>query len=301
MAITKHVYQSFIKATPQQVWDAIVEPSWTRRYFHGSAFDSPPVKGQPYRTTIGEGRPAVDGVIEEVDPPHRLIMTWHTLYDAAMSEEPPSRVEWIVEPVGDGLTRLRLEHGDLARSPLTWANVKDGWVYVLDGLKTLVETGESLPPLTAPLTPIEDAAGEWHRAQGIECNNSTWEMIEAERTPDNDEEMLRRAYASAYHWARAVRRGPANDARGAWLLAKVQLLVGQPELSLRYADRCMAVCLGHGLADFDLAYAHEARARALKALGDDVAAAQSWEMAKAVPIADAEDQAVLDADLAVAL
>ena len=301
MAITKHVYQIFIKATPQQVWDAIVEPSWTRRYFHGSAFDSPPVKGQPYRTTIGEGRPAIDGVIEEVDPPHRLIMTWHTLYDAAMSEEPPSRVEWIVEPVGDGLTRLRLEHGDLARSPLTWANVKDGWVYVLDGLKTVVETGESLPPLTAPLPPIEDAAGEWHRAQGIECNNSAWEMIEAERTSDNDEEMLRRAYASAYHWARAVRRGPANDARGAWLLSKVQLLVGQPELSLRYADRCMAVCLEHGHADFDLAYAHEARARALKALGDDVAAAQSWEMARAVPIADAEDQAILDADLAVAL
>ncbi len=54
MAITKHVYQIFIKATPEQVWDAIIEPSWTRRYFHGTAFDSPPVKGEPYRTTIGE-------------------------------------------------------------------------------------------------------------------------------------------------------------------------------------------------------------------------------------------------------
>jgi hypothetical protein len=61
----------------------------------------------------------------------------------------------------------------------------------------------------------------------------------------------------------------------------------------------MAVCQEHGLADFDLAYAHEARARALKALGDDVAAAQSWEMAKTVPIGDAEDQAILDADLAI--
>jgi len=45
MAITKHVYQIFIKATPEQVWDAIIEPSWTRRYFHGTAFDAPPVKG----------------------------------------------------------------------------------------------------------------------------------------------------------------------------------------------------------------------------------------------------------------
>jgi uncharacterized protein YndB with AHSA1/START domain len=301
MAITKHVYQIYIKATPEQVWEAIVEPSWTRRYFHGTAFDSPPVKGQPYRTTIVDGRPAVDGVIEELDPPNRLVMTWHVLYDAAMSEEPASRVEWIVERAGDDLTRLRLEHGDLAGSPLTWANVKDGWVYVLDGLKTLIETGEPLPPLAITIAPVDDAAGEWHRSQGIECNNSTWEMIEAERTPENDEEMLRRAYASTYHWARAVRRVPANEARGAWLLAKVQLLVGQPELSLRYADRCMTICQEHGLADFDLAYAYEARARALKALGDDEAAGQAWEMAKSVPIADAEDRAILDADLAVSL
>jgi hypothetical protein len=126
-------------------------------------------------------------------------------------------------------------------------------------------------------------------------------MIEAERNPENDEEMLRRAYTSAYHWARAVRRGPENEARAAWLLAKVQLLAGQPELSLRYADRCLALCGEHGLEDFDLAYAHDARARALKALGDDIAAAQSWELAKEVPIADPEDQAILDADLAVAL
>ena len=301
MAITKHVYQIFIKATPEAVWEAIVEPSWTRRYFHGTSFDSPPVKGEPYRTTIADGRPAVDGVIEELDPPNRLVMTWHVLYDAAMAEEPPSRVEWIVEPMGDGLTRLRLEHGDLALSPLTWANVKDGWVYVLDGLKTVIETGESLPALTAELQPIEDTDGEWHRAQGIECNNSTWEMIEADRTPENDEEMLRRAYASTYHWARAARRVPANDARGAWLLAKVQLLAGQPQLSLRYADRCLEVCKQYGLADFDLAYAYEARARALKALGDDIAAGESWDLAKSVPIADAEDQAILDADLAVAL
>jgi hypothetical protein len=85
------------------------------------------------------------------------------------------------------------------------------------------------------------------------------------------------------------------------LLAKVQLLVGQPELSLRYADRCMSICQEHGLDDFDLAYAYEARARALKALGDDAGAAQSWEVAKSVPIADPDDQAILDADLAFGL
>lgn len=144
-------------------------------------------------------------------------------------------------------------------------------------------------------------AGDLHRAQAIVANNSTWELIDKpDRSPDDDEEMLRRAYASTYHWARAAGRGPQNEARGAWLVSKVQLLVGRPELALHYADWCMAVCVEHGLVDFDLAYAHEARARALKVLGRDEESAAAWQLAVAVPIADPEDRAVLDADFAVA-
>ena len=67
---------------------------------------------------------AVDGMIEEMEPPNRLMMTWHALYDTAMSEEPPSRVQWIVDRWATGLTPAALEHGDLAASPLTWANSK---------------------------------------------------------------------------------------------------------------------------------------------------------------------------------
>jgi hypothetical protein len=85
------------------------------------------------------------------------------------------------------------------------------------------------------------------------------------------------------------------------MLAKVQLLAGSAQLSLRYADACMAQCQQHGLVDFDLAYAHEARSRALHALGRIDEAAGEWAAAKAVPIADADDRAILDADLAVAL
>ena len=54
-------------------------------------------------------------------------------------------MEWTVENVGEGLTRVRLVHGNLDQSPLTWENVKDGWVWILDGMKTLLETGHPLP------------------------------------------------------------------------------------------------------------------------------------------------------------
>lgn len=304
MAITRHVYRIYVKASIETVWNAIIDPAFTRRYFHGTAFDEPPGAGAPYRTSTSDGAGAIDGVIEELDPPRRMVMTWHTLYDAALATEPPSRVEWTLAEAGDGLTQVDLVHGDLALSPLTWANVRHGWTWILDGLKTVVETGGELPPLSsqgilgARAATEGDPDGDWHRAQGIECFNSTWEMIEAERTPANDEEMLRRAYASTYHWQRAARRGPENDVRGLWLLAKVQLLAGHAEISLNYADKCLARCEQHGLADFDLAYAHEARARALKRLGRDDDAATEWAAALAVPIADGEDQAVLDADLA---
>jgi uncharacterized protein YndB with AHSA1/START domain len=305
MAITRHVYRIHIKAPIDTVWNALVDPAFTRRYFHGTAFDEPPRAGQPYRTSLPDGRGAVDGVIEEMSPPNRLVMTWHTLYAPALAEEPPSRVEWTLTEAGDGLTQVDLVHGDLAHSPLTWANVRHGWTWILNSLKTLLETGDDLPPVTADTSATDgasdDVAGEWHRAQAVECNNATWEMVEADRTPDNDEEMLRRAYASAYHWQRAARSGPENEARALYMLSKVHLLAGQPQPAMSYADRCMAQCQQHGLVDFDLAYAHEARARALQALDRFGEAADAWAAAKAVPIANSEDQAILDGDLAVGL
>lgn len=123
-------------------------------------------------------------------------------------------------------------------------------------------------------------------------------MVESARTPANDEEMLRRAYAAAYHWQHAEGRGPANEARALWLLAKVHLVAGLAERALHYADACVTECARHGLADFDLAYALEARARALQVLGRTDEAASEWVAARAVPIADPDDRAAVEADLA---
>ena len=150
MSLNAHVYQIYIAASPELVWAAITESEWTRRYFHTTSFVEPPQRGKAYRTVRADGRPAIDGVIEEMQPPAegspgRFVQTWHILYDATLEQEPPSRVEWTVENAGEGLTRVRLVHGDLDQSPLTWENVKDGWVWILDSMKTLLETGRPLP------------------------------------------------------------------------------------------------------------------------------------------------------------
>lgn len=296
---TRHVYRVYIRASAEEVWQALIDPEFTRQYFHDTAFDESPQTGQPYRTTMSNGAPAIDGIIEVCEPPRRLVQTWHVLYDAAMAEEPPGRVEWTITDAGEGMVRLDLVHGDLARSPLTWAHVKDGWVLIVESLKSLLETGRPLPPETMNEPAVgQDPTGDWHRAQGIECNNAIWDLVGEPASPERNEELLRRAYASAYHWQRAARRTPANEVRARYMLAKVHLLTGSPDTSLRYADGVLAGCEEHGLADFDLAYAHEARARALAALGREAESMAAWSAARAVPIADPEDLAIVEADFA---
>jgi uncharacterized protein YndB with AHSA1/START domain len=141
----QHVYEIEIRAEVEDVWHALTDPDSTRQYFHATHWTSPPVAGEPFRTLLPDGRVAVDGVVEEVDPPHRLVHTWHPVYDDELATEPPSRVSWILTARGDGSTHLRLVHDRLDASPLTAENVREGWVRILDSLRSLLETGAPLP------------------------------------------------------------------------------------------------------------------------------------------------------------
>jgi len=140
-----------------------------------------------------------------------------------------------------------------------------------------------------------------HRALAAEANNSTWEILGKPRdqiSPEEAEEMTRRAYAAAYHWQRAEGSIPANSARADWLLSRTWVVREEGAQAMNYAKRCMATCEASSLADFDLAYAHEALARAHACLGQAPEARWHREMAAQVPIADPEDKAVVDGDLA---
>jgi len=141
-----------------------------------------------------------------------------------------------------------------------------------------------------------DAAA--HRRLAIEANNSAWELLDGRvHTPEETDELLGRAYAAAYHWQRAADRRPENSARASWLLSRCHVVLGHGELALHHADRCTQVVAEAGLQDFDLAYAHEARARALACLGRRDEAERELTAAWAVEVAEAEDREVVEADL----
>ena len=100
----------------------------------------------------------MDGFIEEMQPPAegrpgRFVQTWRTRYDPELEQEPPSRVEWTGQNVGERLTLVRLVHDNLEQSPLTWENVKDGWIWILNSMKTLLETGQPLPRVSEEHVP----------------------------------------------------------------------------------------------------------------------------------------------------
>jgi uncharacterized protein YndB with AHSA1/START domain len=145
IAQTTQVYSVFIRATPEQVWDAITKPEFTTKYFYGSVIDSTFEAGAPYVGWSGDrSQQYVDGEVEEADPPRLLRHTWRALYDEETAAEPRSRVSWEIEAQDGGVTRLTVVHDRLVASPKTAASVGGGWPFVLSGLKTLLEAGEPM-------------------------------------------------------------------------------------------------------------------------------------------------------------
>jgi uncharacterized protein YndB with AHSA1/START domain len=151
---TTQVYSVFIRATPEQVWDAITKPEFTARYFYGSVIDSTFEPGTPYLGWSSDrAQQYVDGEVLECDPPRRLRHSWRALWDEETAAEKHSRVLWEIEPQDGGVTKLTVVHDQLDASPKTALSVAGGWMYVLSGLKTLLETGEPL------VSPDEDRRG----------------------------------------------------------------------------------------------------------------------------------------------
>ena len=137
------IYELFIRTTPQKLWQALTDGALTKIYFFGETIHSDFKPGSPWHSTGPKGSRDVEGTVLEADPPRRLVMTWHVLYDPALSDE-LSRVTYEIQKRG-AVCKLTATH-ELTSAPLTAKQVgTDGWQLVLSALKTLLETGEALP------------------------------------------------------------------------------------------------------------------------------------------------------------
>ena len=141
-ALATQVYQVFIKATPEAIWDAITKPEFTERYFYGARIENTP---KQHLSLAQDGADLGSAPTLEFDPPRKLVHGWQSLYDPELAEEEPSRVSWEIEPQDGGYCLLTVTHDQLDGAPKTAESVSGtGWMMVLSGLKTLVETGRPL-------------------------------------------------------------------------------------------------------------------------------------------------------------
>lgn len=129
--------------------------------------------------------------------------------------------------------------------------------------------------------------------------NHVWTLLEkADRTPAETERMIHAAHASTFFWDEVGE--PVNRARGEWQISRVYATVGRPEPALHHAQRCLDICRENDIGGFDLAYAHEAMARASGLGGDGDAATEHARRAGelAAEIEDREDRELVLSDLA---
>lgn len=163
---TTQIYQIYIKASPQAIWDAITKPEWTEKFMYetrveyelgsGGAYVGLPSESmRKHGAEMGFEIPDVvaDGEVIEADPPHKLVQTWRMLMVApTMEPEGFTRLTWEIKEIQAGVTKLTVVH-DLEGAPQTAVMVAGGmeedgagggWNEILSSLKTLLETGEIL-------------------------------------------------------------------------------------------------------------------------------------------------------------
>jgi uncharacterized protein YndB with AHSA1/START domain/DNA-binding transcriptional ArsR family regulator len=136
------VFEIYIKTTPERLWQAITDSEMRRQYTFGVGITSDWVAGSRYEAAHPVGpTPISEGENLEVDPPRRLVQSFNALWSDDVRSEGTSRVTYEIEPVGDSC-RLTVVHDELREGAN--AELYGGWPQILSGLKTLLETGESL-------------------------------------------------------------------------------------------------------------------------------------------------------------
>lgn len=140
------VYVTYIAAPPEKVWDALIKPEVTAKYWqHENVSDWKPGSRWEHRSSEKDRTLRLVGKVVESSQPRRLVLTWAFPADEAHLEK-HTRVTFEIVPVG-GVVRLTVTHDRLEPGSEMDRGIREGWPKVLSSLKSLLETGSALPKL----------------------------------------------------------------------------------------------------------------------------------------------------------
>lgn len=137
------VYVTYIRSTPEKVWQALTQPEFTKQFFFGSIHESEWKVGATWKIVAPDGRVMDSGEVLEIDPPKRLVLKWRNEFKPELKAEGYSRMTYELEPEADMVKLTVLHEIDKGQSKLISA-VANGWPMILSSLKSMLETGESL-------------------------------------------------------------------------------------------------------------------------------------------------------------
>lgn len=144
MSKPKFVYVTYIAATQEDVFEALVSERLTAQYWFGYSLQSDWKIGSRFTARKDGGPPVDHGVVLEIDPPHRLVYSWSPQYPAFAGER-PSRVSFTLVPFKDQV-QLTVVHDDFDEGSKAFESISGGWPKVLSSLKSFLETGKGLEP-----------------------------------------------------------------------------------------------------------------------------------------------------------
>jgi len=149
MGNDRFVYVTYIRATPDKLWTALLEPEFTRVYWFGFTQESDWKPSSAWQLIGPDGKVTDSGSVEEIDPPRRLVLTWRNEFMPELKADGYSRATFELEAQGD-VVKLTVTHEIGKEGSKLIQAVSGGWPMVLSGLKSLLETGQTLAIVRKP-------------------------------------------------------------------------------------------------------------------------------------------------------
>ena len=142
MADSRFVYVTFIRTTPEKLWQALLEPEFTRQFWYGTSQDWRVELGASWRLMTPDGRVANSGEVLEIDPQRRLVLSWRKEFEPTLNAEGYSRMHLRARTAG--------RHGQADRDPRdrqTEIEIdrsgRQGWPMILSSLKSSARDGRT--------------------------------------------------------------------------------------------------------------------------------------------------------------
>jgi uncharacterized protein YndB with AHSA1/START domain len=144
---SRFVYVTYIRTTPERLWQALIEPELTRRYWAETWQESEWRQGSEWRLMIPDGRVGDTGEVLEIEPHRRLALSWRVEHMPELQAEGYSRVTYELEEMGATVKLTFTQEIDRPESQVIEV-MSQGWPHLLASLKTMLETGDPLVETT---------------------------------------------------------------------------------------------------------------------------------------------------------